>query len=1123
MGVALCSGFGMTEATGGITMTPPDRYIENSTGIPLPGVKTRLNILGELEISGHYIARYLDDAGPGDIIPYPENDSNDNWLSTGDVFTIDSDGFHEIVDRVKDIYKNNKGQTVAPRTVEQKFVNVPGINATFLVGDGRPYNVLLIVPDFNDPILAALDDENRNEYFHQIVMAANNQLAPYERVINFTLLDRAFSAEMGELTPKNSYNRKAIEQNFAELIRQLYRSDIIRLEVNNMIVQIPRWFYRDLGILEDDILPIENGLRNKRNATELKIERKTDSIFLIGNLRYFNDSDVIDLGLLARQPRIWIGNPELMKFCPIKEGWDVPLKPGHDRVMIDNEQQISIDALEVINIKGSRDIQLNLVNKLVCETLFSSPSKAKTHLLKLGEIFSTCDKRMADTVRRRIEAMAYHKSESLRVTAYRVLLLNDPDPDFSKSFPAFIRSGLPFLNEASIKLIAESNLGRKHLDALRRRLYAYRIRFDETVDQPYRNQFIDLLKLLFNYARINLNYYSVIRSELANWVLFKKDKVISDRARFYIYELEKVYDQQLIKENAFNSVKEWKQKIVFENVIAKKEQEKLLQIFSSTFIVNKSIKLIYNENRFTFDEISEKGLWVVKMPVFKEYMHYRLSINTVSGKHFDIHLVKTETAKRMTTPETVFWHAAIAGHPYGEFVLPQLGCSNDNLGILTTQYISGLTLWDKIREFSEVNESIIPANKSRIWRKKFIMAFTAIIKAWKTSGYSIIPGSIAPNNSVVPETDFRDQSVILSLSGFKSYKNTISLLEPMIHNFYLKTAALYPRTKRLLQTEWIFDSFMEALGEDEAGKRYIQMKTDLRNHKIETLDGNDPVILLDKYIELRKQSRYYPIAVYNAVDRYAEWLALNPRAKVSSKEQTIFELIELFQLQKHPAIIRFYLYRYTYFSNAEPDIINTFDRLLQKMEQNTATPPVHLIELSDLQSALTNKDDKSVFAGMVFPTIRNEQKMDILRVTGKNKDAVIVRSVLTDKHQVTYKFRNPISASEVGSLYNLFFKENYPKEISDADRHIVLVDIHDRIIGGLCYKNLDEGMVLLDGIVVISSLQGRGLGSLMMEDFFTRMESSGAKIVKAHFLLGNFYLKHHFKVDEHRGALVREI
>ena len=125
-GIALASGFGMTEGTGGITMTPPGRYIDNTHGLPLPGIRARLSETGELQISGHYVARYLEDSGPGDLIPYPESPEKDSWLGTGDVFRRLENGYYQIVDRIKDIYKNNRGQTIAPLKVESKFIGVPG-------------------------------------------------------------------------------------------------------------------------------------------------------------------------------------------------------------------------------------------------------------------------------------------------------------------------------------------------------------------------------------------------------------------------------------------------------------------------------------------------------------------------------------------------------------------------------------------------------------------------------------------------------------------------------------------------------------------------------------------------------------------------------------------------------------------------------------------------------------------------------------------------------------------------------------------------------------------------------------------------------------------------------------
>ena len=120
----------MTEATGGITMTPPGGYVDGSHGLPLPGLAARLGPEGELQVSGHYVARYLEDKGPGDTIPYPSGDpEKDHWLATGDVFERQANGYYQIVDRIKDIYKNNRGQTIAPRKVEDKFVGVPGHQA----------------------------------------------------------------------------------------------------------------------------------------------------------------------------------------------------------------------------------------------------------------------------------------------------------------------------------------------------------------------------------------------------------------------------------------------------------------------------------------------------------------------------------------------------------------------------------------------------------------------------------------------------------------------------------------------------------------------------------------------------------------------------------------------------------------------------------------------------------------------------------------------------------------------------------------------------------------------------------------------------------------------------------
>ena len=89
------------------------------------------------------------------------------------------------------------------------------------------------------------------------------------------------------------------------------------------------------------------------------------------------------------------------------------------------------------------------------------------------------------------------------------------------------------------------------------------------------------------------------------------------------------------------------------------------------------------------------------------------------------------------------------------------------------------------------------------------------------------------------------------------------------------------------------------------------------------------------------------------------------------------------------------------------------------------------------------------------------------------------------------------------------------------DKHLIVLDNQERVIGGLCYIPLENDIVLLDGAAVTTPLKGRGIGSAMIEDFSARMAEMGTKVIKAHFLHGSFYLKLNFKVDKKWGALVK--
>jgi long-chain acyl-CoA synthetase len=1118
--IALCSGFGMTEATGGITMTPPGHYREMSVGIPLPGVKVRLTADSELEISGHYIGKYLEEAGPGDHITYPDPENKSGWLSTGDVFTVSDDGYYEIIDRIKDIYKNNRGQTVAPRVIEKKFYKVPGIKDTFLVGDNRPYNVLLISPDKDDPLYKDLTGDNLNEYFHQIVMAANADAAPYERVINFTLLDRHFSSEMGELTPKGSFNRKTIEKNFLPVIDTLYISNVVSIPIGDFNIRIPRWFFRDLVILENDILYKEGKLFDRRNKRSLHISKTAVNSYEIGDLRYKIDSNDLDLGIFARQPKIWLGNPQLVAFCPVKEGWDLALGAISESAYF-NQDSIYKEE-DLLPVKSIRNQELLKVHQLICRALFMTLEDSYKAVTDLGQMFTQVDQRLAWVMRLRMEALAYHKEEEIRTLAYRTILLKAPDPEQIRNLPVFIESGLSFLNEKSIREIASGNFGKHRLDALKQRLYWYRTHMEWPASEKNQQQFESVLRMLFNFAVEHLEFYVSVRAELSRWILLKKDPYLSKKAEEYFNRLSEVFEKSMEEKIPEYPIGIWHKKILFEYGMQGMEKERILKIFQSTTYLAESIILAFNEQSFDLYDIPSNGIWVLRLQAYKEFRHYRLSINTKSGKHYDLHMVMSENPDFRPKPDTFYWLASLAGFPYGPAVGPFLGSSRPKLGVLSTQYIGGLTAWDKIREFAEIHKSAGFVNPNS-WKKVFTKAFTVIFRAWHHSGYQIVPGIISPNNVVVPEMDFRESAVIVSLTGWTTYKNTVSLVGPILQDFYCKTAGVYPWCSKQMEIAWIFDASIEALGREEAMVFLETLRKDLEQKAVFYFDNGNLADDLAKYLAASKKRYYLPLALYSAIDQYTEWYKMNPLTTIAAKEQTIFELLELYKLHEYPELVRYYFYRHSYFIDASAEVKLNFDKLLGKMMGEPHLLPIQLVELSALQSGINGADDKNIFSRMVFPRLMNDQKIDFMKVGERLKEHLVVKFLLTDKSGTKYTQRDPVEPREIGQLYQLFFRENYPKEISDADHHYIVTDENEKIIAGMTFRNLDNNIVLLDGVVVTSSLQGRGIASGMIGNFFTSMAARGVKVVKAHFLLGNYYLKHYFEVDKKWGALVKRL
>jgi GNAT superfamily N-acetyltransferase len=1086
-GVELVSGFGMTEATGGITMTPPREYEDGSVGLPLPGIRVRLSEESEMQIAGPYVGFYLGDPAPAH--------GQEHWLATGDVFLRRPSGHLEIVDRLKDVYKNTRGQTVSPAAVERRLADVPGVRRAFLVGDGRDHNALLIVPDRADPVLARRASDEVDAYFRQIVAAVNHDVSPPERVVSFALVERDFDP-VRELTPKGSFRRKEIERAFASTIESLYRADKVELRAGSLRVLVPRWLHRDLELLESDIVAEDGGLLDRRSGRRLAVRREADGRLRLGDLLYQVDGERVELGLFARQPMLWAGNPQLRLFAPCKDGWDVPLGPVSPQVAAAQEQA---PAEPGAARSGSRDTALEEVHELSAAALFGRGQDATAAVERLAERLSHADPRLGSLVRHRLEALAFHPELEVRCLAYRTLLLDDPPPGHEELLATFVRSGRPFLTTESIDAIARARPERYRLESLRQRLRTYRRTLRWPASEEVRIVFEDLLTLLARAARERAELLVPVRAELASWSLFEADPALAARARVHLEALAACCRQRTSTGGP----------VRLRGTVSEQDARELEAIFADPSFLAESAALAFDEPEVRGRGVTPDGAWVMPLASAQRHRLYRVSFDSSDGRHRDLLVARHGDVSAAAVEETMLWMIALGDQPGEPGLVPRFGCARKDLGVLSTAFVSGLSLWERVRAWAGP-QGAGEAPTPEAWRSLFVRGLAAFFAAWRMAEHRILPGSIVPTNVAVARADYLTDVRILSLAGFRRYDGPASLVGPMQRYFLDQAAGHYPALRGRLDPAWIYEAAVEGLGLAEAKAFLDALALDM----VEPPGGQGALASFRARLDA---SYYEPLALRGAIARHEEWTRANPKATKAARRQRTAQLLRLYGLERHGELARYHLYRRTFFAFAMPPVAEAFDRLLARLFERPGESATRLVELSELQSALDSTEDRRAFGELVFPQSEALREAELRSVAGQER--VVVLSRITDGSGRQFLVREPLAPAEIGRLLSLVSESGLAPGV--PSRHLVLLDAEERVVGGITWRSAARGVAHLEGIVVAPALRAQGLAFALLEDYCARLASAGYTAVHSQFGPGPFPFAPGFGVDRRWGGLVR--
>ncbi|MGP3984764.1 AMP-dependent synthetase/ligase [Streptomyces sp. KR80] len=230
IGIKIHDGYGLTESSGGVTAQPLGRIKYGTVGRPLPGCSIRIAWDGEILVRGDVVfAGYLDDRVG------TEAALRGGWLATGDVGSLDSEGYLTITGRKKDTIVTSGGKSVAPAVLEERLRAHPLVSQCLVVGDNRPFISALITLDPEAlghwqrlhqkqelDFRAMTSDPELREEIGRAVGSANSAVSRAESIRAFRILPAEFSAADGLMTPSLKLRRSAVVKAYSAEIAGMY-------------------------------------------------------------------------------------------------------------------------------------------------------------------------------------------------------------------------------------------------------------------------------------------------------------------------------------------------------------------------------------------------------------------------------------------------------------------------------------------------------------------------------------------------------------------------------------------------------------------------------------------------------------------------------------------------------------------------------------------------------------------------------------------------------------------------------------------------------------------------------------------------------------------------------------
>jgi len=1112
-GTELCSGYGMTEATGGITMTPPGEYVDDSIGRPLPGIECRRAEDGELLIRGPYVS-------PGYYRPGREETGHDpdGWFHTGDLVSIDPAGHHRITGRKKEIYKNRQGQTIAPQRVENLFRDFEAIAQAFLVGDHREYNTLLVWPNPASPQVQGRSPEALRELVSSLVASANRFLAPFERVVAFQLLPRALDQEHGELTHKYTFKREVVEKSWQALVDKMYEQRHLALPIDGSFLRIPNWVLREIGVLQHEVSLGEGLLRATDRVLQVGACPEAPGAMRIGDLAYAAEGTVIDLGALLSRPSLWLGNEGLRRFVGDEAfvSFLSRRRKSAGDLHLDLRLWLPPTPARLWELLRAIDAQPSIQSiHAAGELLRAERPEARLAIEHLHAGLRSEQPEHAARCRALLRRAADAPDEDVRRRAFRVLFPHEEPAETLQTLRRFLDRMGPFaLRDDDLASLPERGITDAQVEALLDFLSS-----DEANGTPRdgseRRLLVGAMRLVTATAIAHPLWFAPVRVPLARLTLHD-DSEIAARAGEELDRLRRGFSNwigpnlRLAIDSQTGDEYGWKDVLVFDPNVPPAAQHNLLQALGDTTIVRASVFLLGRGVLLSLADIPPGGATVALLGRQHGKSVYRLSIHTRAHEVFDVAVNVAEDMNFVELRQEVSWLLAAGAVPP---LVEHFGGYFAEWGIFTEEFIPGDTVERQVARLVRQGE---PKRIRALWPFVVWSALEGHVRFWDRTGRRLALREPSPAAFIVPSHDYHSGARLVSISDRTPCATLDELLERFERVFIARLEASRPELKGEVDDALLLSAVVEALGL-ERGVALLSEASQQSRRAVE----------IETFLERLRDGGFTPKQVHFAVRRYRRWLDLNPTATTEAQGKMLGELWGTYRLSEVEALwpdTRVRFFRQTVFAAARPELASALDRLMARA-RNLPPGGLDLEEsVAALRGAVPPSPEEDWFlARLTYRHLAPTDEVALISMPSGGHYVTELVVALADDEGNRFTVRGPVSPREVARLLHMFHESNLQVSFTTDHEFLLCLDPKEAVIGGLFYKQVSPDRVHLEKLVIARKHRGKKVSDGLMEELFRRLAARGVLRVETGFFQPEYLSRYGFRTDPTSGGLVRDV